>query len=210
MREVAMEEGVPLVDYVGMVEGVSEHGIPGGKYFLDHVHPTIEAHRMLAMELLRVMWGQGLVGGVPNPVVVRRVNERVMRGVDQREHALALARLCKVMGWAGKREEAYRVGVQAVQLEPDSATIRYEAGLACHLTGRVEEALEHYRRAVALDPTHAGAHCNLGNLYEAQGELKEALEQYRLAVQHGDEGDVERDRGNLRRVEEKLAAAGKS
>ncbi len=204
VREVAEERGVAWVDYVGMLEGVSEHGIPGGKVFLDHVHPTIESHRMLAMELMRVMWSEGLVGGVPNPVVVRRVTERVMRGVDQREHAQALARLCKVMGWAGKREEAYRVGVQAVELEPDSASIRYEAGLASHLTGRVEEALEHYGRAVALEPGHADAHCNLGNLYEEQGKLAEALEHYRAAVRYGDERDAERDRGNLRRVQLRL------
>ncbi len=91
-----------------------------------------------------------------------------------------------------------------MELEPDSASIRYEAGLASHLTGRVEEALEHYGRAVALEPGHADAHCNLGNLYEEQGKLAEALEHYRAAVRYGDERDAERDRGNLRRVQLRL------
>ncbi len=48
LREVTAEAKVPAVDFVALQEAHSEHGIPGAAVFLDHVHPTIEANRLLA------------------------------------------------------------------------------------------------------------------------------------------------------------------
>ncbi|MFM1944228.1 MAG: repeat-containing protein YrrB [Verrucomicrobiota bacterium] len=204
MHDVATERGVPLVDYVAILENQSPHGIPGGNVFLDHVHPTIDAHRTLALQLLQTMHESGWSSAIPNPAVVQQVTDKISHGINREDHAMALARLCKVLGWAGKREEAYRAGKQAVELNPNNATIRYEAGLAAHLSGHTTEAIAHYQKAVSLHPQHANAHCNLGNLLEAQNQLEEAVQHFEQAVEYGDPRDAKRDQENLQRATSKL------
>lgn len=204
MHDVAAERRVPLVDYVAILENQSPHGIPGGNVFLDHVHPTIDAHRTLALQLLQSMHETGWSSAVPTPPVVQQVTEKISREINRDDHAMALARLCKVLGWAGKREEAYRAGKQAVELNPNNATIRYEAGLASHLSGHTTEAIAHYQQAVSLHPQHANAHCNLGNLLEAQGNLEAAVQHFEQALQYGDPRDAKRNQDNLQRATSKL------
>jgi tetratricopeptide (TPR) repeat protein len=112
--------------------------------------------------------------------------------------------LCKTLGWAGKRDEAYRAGMQATKLAPDIAAVHYEAGLAAQLYNRTNEAITQYTRALELNPELADAHCNLGGLLEERGQLSEAIAHYRLAVEHDQPNTVERDRRNLASALEKL------
>ena len=59
VAEVAKEQGVILVDFIEFLEQrmQSAHGHPilGQEYFLDHVHPTIEGHKILAVALIDAM-----------------------------------------------------------------------------------------------------------------------------------------------------------
>ncbi len=139
--------------------------------------------------------------------IIQRVTKEVMTRIDYRANSLALMNLCKTLGWAGKREEAYRTGMQAVKLAPDNAAIRFEAALASQLYGRTNEAIAQYTRATELDATLGDAHCGLGVLLEDRGELAEAIAQYRLAVQYGKPANAERDRRNLAQAIEKARTA---
>jgi lysophospholipase L1-like esterase len=58
LREVARETGTPLVDVRAAIEARSPGGIPGEEHLLDHVHPTIETHKLIADWLLEqlVAW----------------------------------------------------------------------------------------------------------------------------------------------------------
>jgi tetratricopeptide (TPR) repeat protein len=206
LREVAAEARVPLVDFEVLQESHSEHGIPGAAVFLDHVHPTIEANRLLALEILKAMEKEGDVKPDMDPAIIQRVTQEVMGRIDNRANSLALMNLCKTLGWAGKREEAYRTGMQAIRLGPDIAAVHFEAGLAAQLYGRTDQAMEQYARAVELDPTHGDAHCNLGVLLEDRGELAQAITQYRLAVQYGKPVNAKRDGRNLASALEKSRA----
>jgi tetratricopeptide (TPR) repeat protein len=49
----------------------------------------------------------------------------------------------------GRLEEAERILIQALHLNPDPARIHYYLGRICEQQGRTGEALEHYRRALA-------------------------------------------------------------
>jgi tetratricopeptide (TPR) repeat protein len=197
LREATKEARVPLVDFVALQEAHSEHGIPGSAVFLDHVHPTIEANRLLALEIIKAMERDGDVKPDWSPATVQRVTGEVMGRVDNRANGFALMNLCKTLGWAGKRDEAYRSGMQAIQLAPDVAAIRFEAGLAAQLVGHTNEAVQQYTRAIELDPTLGSAHCNLGGLLEDQGDLPGAITQYQLALQYGKPATAERDQRNL-------------
>lgn len=48
VKEVASRYGIPLVDVRELFEQESEHGIPGEKWFVDHVHPKIDGHQLIA------------------------------------------------------------------------------------------------------------------------------------------------------------------
>ncbi len=58
---VAANYNVPLVDVTRLFEGRSQEGILGDEWMLDHVHPTIEGHQLIADSLYEVMEGMKLV-----------------------------------------------------------------------------------------------------------------------------------------------------
>lgn len=207
VREVAADRHVPLVDFVSVQANRTPHGIPGGETFLDHVHPTVESHRTLAWEILQVMVAQGLLKAMPDAATFDRVTDRILSGIDVHRNALALANLSKVLGWAGKHADAYRLAKQAVAMSPDQAAVQYQAGLCAQLLGRREEAIEHYRRTIAIDPTSAQTHGNLGVALEDLGQWDEAITHFELAIQHGSPADAERNRRNLERVRQQLGKA---
>ena len=53
--EVTAETGTPLLDVRQMFERESRDGIPGGWLLVDHVHPSIDGHQMIARALLELM-----------------------------------------------------------------------------------------------------------------------------------------------------------
>lgn len=200
VRDLAAERGVPVVDFESLVDEWSENGIPGSDLFLDHVHPTIEAHRRLAVAIVDELARQGLADPAPEwgEAAVAEVAQRVEGGLDASAHALALMKLSKVLGWAGKLQESYRLAAQAVELDPNDSRIRYNAGLTAHLIGRKAEAVTHYRRAVEIQPDADEPHGNLGVLLEEAGQLDEAVHHYRLAIRYARSPETAtRNSGNL-------------
>lgn len=204
MAKVAAEEQAPCVDFVAMQEARSEHGIPGAAVFLDHVHPTIESHRLLALELLKTMEREGLVKLSWDEAVIRQVTQKIESSVDPAKQGIALMNLSKVLGWAGKLQEARRLAVNSAQLNTNRADVQYQAGLCAQLLGQVDDAIQYYRRAVALDPTASDPHGNLGVALEDKGELQEACEQFAAAIRYGEPAQVARNQANLARVRQKL------
>jgi tetratricopeptide (TPR) repeat protein len=204
VAEVAADRGVPLVDFVALQEKLSEHGIPGNEVFLDHVHPTIESHRLLALEILRVMAAEGIVDPSIDDATLVRVKNEVNGRIDRGAHGQALMNLSKVLGWAGKVEEAHRLAIKAVELSPESAAVRYQAGLTAQLLGKIDESIDHYTKVIEIDPTAALAYGNLGVSLDARGYLASAVHHYELALEHGEAKDAERNQRNLTRAREKL------
>lgn len=205
LAQVCREKNVPLIDFQAMADSASENGLTSSKLFLDHVHPTVDGYRMIALEILRTMEREKI-----GPVAIRteaigQATKLVHSRIDARANSFALMNLCKTLGWAGKREEAYRAGEQAARLAPDDARVRYEAGLAAQLARRPAEAIEHFQKVLALEPAHPEAHCTLGFLLESQGDLQGALAQYKLALQHGKPETRARDHYNLTNTQAKLA-----
>jgi tetratricopeptide (TPR) repeat protein len=210
VREVAEEQAVPVIDFVALQERLSEHGIPGAQVFLDHVHPTVESHRLLALEILKVLTDQGVLEALPTSAVVEQVTQRVLAEIDPERNAVALVNLSKVLGWAGRIEDAYRLAVRASRTAPDLAAVQFQAGVCAQLLGKPQEAIQFYRRTIEIDPTAALAHGNLGVALEDVGQLHEALTHFERALQYGNPSDVERDQRNLDRVQRRLAEATQS
>jgi len=186
VRDVARDHGSTLVDFEVLADEWAEAPVPGADLFLDHVHPKIDVHRRLALAVVEAMAEDGIVRIGPgwNETSINAVTARVESGIDNQDHALALMKLSKVLGWAGKLDESYRLAMQAVDLYPEDARVQYNAGLTAHLSGRKAQAVAHYRRAVEIQPDADEPHGNLGVLLEEGGLVDEAIVHYRLAIRY--------------------------
>jgi lysophospholipase L1-like esterase len=61
LLEIAREEEVPVVDALRLFAEQSKEGIPGGDWLIDHVHPTIGGHQLLANQIALLLIGLGTV-----------------------------------------------------------------------------------------------------------------------------------------------------
>jgi tetratricopeptide (TPR) repeat protein len=59
--EIARRTETPLVDVQRMFETLTDGGIPGNDWLLDHVHPSIFGHQQIAAALMKELIRQGVV-----------------------------------------------------------------------------------------------------------------------------------------------------
>jgi len=200
VRESGREGKVPSVDFNAFLRQRAEDGIPGKEFFLDHVHPTIETHLLLARLILDDLIRRGVVHPSSSwgDEQLKTVHDRVMATIDDEKRGLALSRLSKVVGWAGKIREAYDLSRRAIRLAPDSSSVWYQAGLTAQLLGRKEEAETAYRRCLEIQPDADLPRQNLGVLLQKKGDLQGAAEEFREAIRLArDQKTVEANRQNL-------------
>jgi len=181
---VARERDVPLTDFTSLVESRSEAGIPDESLFLDHVHPTIEGHRLLALAILETMEDRRMLSMEPSwtDEKVDTIREQVEARIDRRAHAVALRNLAKVLGWAGKFEEARAVAGRAVAMEPGDAEAQFHLGVTLERRGDLADARARYELVLELDPTYVEAITRLGGIAEKQSRLEDAVLRYRAAL----------------------------
>jgi len=185
VREVGIERDVAVVDFVKLVASRSEHSTPGTELFLDHVHPTIEAHRLLAEALIDALAATGFVhpSAQFDDAAKDRVAQRVTSRLDAKAHQTALLNLGKVLAWAGKDDEAKALALRAARINPDDALAHFQIGASALNTGDFEEAITHLQRALEIDPDRADGHFMLASALDKAGRGDEALSHYRRAIQ---------------------------
>jgi tetratricopeptide (TPR) repeat protein len=189
LLEVAEERDVPLVDFEAMLErhvrASSGHPVPGEDWFLDHVHPTIEGHRRLALAIVDAMLAEGWIDAAPGwgETRIERVTAAVLAGIDPQQHGLALRNLAKVLSWAGKSEEAARVAQRALARLGEDAECHFILGAYAGERARWEEAIEHYGQALALEPDYTKARNNLGAALARTGRAEEAIVEYEIVLE---------------------------
>jgi tetratricopeptide (TPR) repeat protein len=83
---------------------------------------------------------------------------------------------------AGRPADAIAPLCDAALLQPSSAIIQHDLGLACLEVGRVPEAIAALQRAVASSPSYADAHFRLGIALEKVGNLGGAIAAYDRAA----------------------------
>lgn len=179
--EVAEAYGVAVVDFPGILRATAKGtGDPFGEaYFLDHVHPTIEGHRLLAAGIYDAMRSRGLVAAAePGPEDLAAVREEVLASVDSHKHATALRNLAKVLSWAGKTEDAARAARLALAELREDAECSFILGTEASEFGRWDEAMKYYRDALRREPEYTKARNNLGIALARTGRLEEAVAAY--------------------------------
>ena len=184
VREVAENRSVPAIDFPSIVDRESEYGIPGADWFLDHVHPTIEAHQRLAREVANELVDQKIVNPQPswNSDAFRQVAQRLEEQIDPRDHAIALRNLAKVLSWAGKVDEGDRLALRAVEHLPNDGEAQTMTGFAKLRLNRVAEAKPHFEAALRIQPDNVRALSGLGDVYTRLGQHEAARDCFSRAV----------------------------
>ncbi len=101
------------------------HPCFGDESFLDHVHLTIDAHRDLAVLIMREMQAQKIIAKSPDDADVMMADDFIRAGLDRNAQAIAFRNLAKVMHWAGKFDQAERSARDALRLLPNELESRY-------------------------------------------------------------------------------------
>jgi tetratricopeptide (TPR) repeat protein len=210
VRDVAARHSVPMIDFVAMMEQDSQDGIPGFDVFLDHVHPKIEGHRGLALELIATLQQRGIVARTSSwdEAAIEEVTGRVLGGLDYRAHANALRNLAKVLGWAGKFQEADDRARLAVLGLPNDANAHYLAGNAFWRDGSLDEAIKEFELAVEINPDYNDALVQLGYILLEDNQPKAALKSFQRALQvDSEQADVYFEIGEIYLADELLDKA---
>lgn len=182
---VAREQDLPLVDFAELVEnqvmGEEGHRIPGEEWFLDHVHPTIEGHKLLAVALMDTLIDTGILQPDKdwNKAAVATIDARIKSRIDPNLQTRALINLAKVMHWAGKFDDAERLARQGLAAAGDNTQL---ATLASNILiklarreGNVLKAENYIRQALKADPWSPVIHAQLGiRLFKGKNSLKGA------------------------------------
>ena len=113
---IARRTGTPLVDVWDLFAQRSRDGIPGGYLLIDHVHPTIAGHRLIADALTEELARQGIVRPVEGWEQKRDAKaRRHLESLDDFYFAKGKQRLEAVRGWATGQ-------ANVVRPKPDAAS----------------------------------------------------------------------------------------
>ncbi len=193
VEQVAVVHRAALVDFNSIVSNAClethGHNCPGREYFLDHVHPTVATHRLLALAVIQAMTRQGTV--TPDrgrdERAIARASRRIESRIDSELQARALTNLAQVLSWAGKQQEAGPLAEQAIRLrsnaklneDPESM---FYAAVGYATSGRDVEATALFEKVVELQPSNAQARWRLAVLLYDQLRYQQALGHFREAV----------------------------
>ena len=222
VRRVAAERDVPLVDLPALLAEESRrrwgHDLLGDELMLDHVHPDIPVHDLVARRLFDLLAARGVVRPAAGWSEERRqaIYDGVVAGLDREDHARRDLALAKVLGWAGKLEEAEAPLERAAAVLDREPEVHLNLGIVYQRTGRPERALAALDRAVALAPGWPMVRFNRGVALASAGRLDEAVAELETAVRLDPDyaeaqhnlGVLYRRRGELGRAEAALDRAG--
>ena len=180
VREVARELDVALVDFVELLDArlVSSGRPPiaGQEFFVDHVHPTVDGNKLLALHLIEQMQTMGIVDVSDDwgEAAIRRVESRVESRLTPDYQAQALAKLALTLDWAGKKNLSRDLALEALALGTDDPLVRLMIARHSAMAGETEEALGHLRAALVADPRNPSTHEQLGLLLMGEKQLEAA------------------------------------
>lgn len=104
IRDIAARSDVPLVDVQALIESRSDSSIAGDKWLLDHVHPSIAGHKLIADAMFQAMESMGLVRPSENWLTARdKLWENRLSSLDDRYYRQGAARLKRLQIWSRGR-----------------------------------------------------------------------------------------------------------
>ncbi len=150
-RRVARQHHVPRVPFCDLLRNdcLAQYGHQclGEEYFVDHVHPTIAAHRDLATWIVETLQEMGwITENHLNPSVISTIDNKIRGAIVPRDHAISFRNLAKVLHWAGKFDEASRRALDALRLLPNDLESRFVLADCMTRMQQYDEALDQYKQ----------------------------------------------------------------
>ena len=181
LAEVAAAEQVPLIDFPAIIRQAYlteyEHAVFGKEYFPDHVHANMEGYRLLGLALFDHLVDAGITTPEAswNEARMAAVEREVIAGLDPLEEGHALAKLGKVLEWAGKTEEAYRSFKQALEILGPSPLLYDKLATGSLMLGDHTETIRYLRERLDRYPGMPGVHSKLAIVLGMQGQVDAAI-----------------------------------
>ncbi len=119
--QIAEATSTPLIDIDQLFCERSPTGVPGEQLFLDHVHPTIEGHQMIALKTLEQMQELKLVPISDDSEVDEKISTRFREAVSRLDplyFAEGQRRLGGLLRWAAGRGDKIRRNPAATATDP--------------------------------------------------------------------------------------------
>lgn len=203
IRTVAKEENVALVDFESRLRKLclaeQGHSCLGNEYFLDHVHPTIEAHRDLAVWLIEQLQENKTIGGQPlTQSQIDAVTKRVEGQIDLVAQGVALRNLAKVLHWAGKFHEAEPHARNAIAALGNDAESQLVLADCLRWTNRIDEAVAQCEQLVESNPFYPRGYHLYGDILLDLEQYDRARDALSIAVLGMPDGDKRTERAKYR------------
>lgn len=104
LLRLSQQYDVPLVDARRLFEQKTLDGIPGSELLVDHVHPSIEGHQLIADAIFDKMCALQLIAAPPDWESTRdRLRTEQLEALDQKYFLRGALRLKRLQGWARGR-----------------------------------------------------------------------------------------------------------
>lgn len=145
--------------------------------FLDHVHPTIAGHQLLASALADEMVRRRLIdrSDAWHPEQRRASYAEYLATLDEQYFVQGRLGLAQVTAWAHRYDEAEQHLRDALAGHPRNAQAYAQLGQILARQGRFDEAAAAWNQALAFDASSAGELLSMA-LYEAENESYDAAQ----------------------------------
>ena len=189
VADVAVSEDVPLIDFPGIIREAYlqhyDHAVFGNEYFPDHVHTNMEGYRLLGLALFEYLASQNIV--IPDAswsdARIEAVSEAVIAGLDPGAEAYTFINLGKVLGWAGKFEEAYNLFKRALDILGPNPAIYDRLARSSYGLGKYDEAIHYLHELQRIAPEIPGTHSRMAMIFEKLGKTDAAIEHCRAELE---------------------------
>ncbi|MFH1113384.1 MAG: tetratricopeptide repeat protein [Pseudomonadota bacterium] len=192
IRQVCAKEHVALIHFEPALVKANNgdevaSAVPGNESFLDHVHPTIEGHQLLAELIMDEMIRARLVR--PKRVLTREERDSIydkgIKALDPQFFVTRDLNLVKTLRWAGKKDEARQVLLKTAERLNDNPEVHKMLGSFLVEDGNYGEAIEEYNKAVQLSGGDPVMRFSLGNAYYKAGRQSESQEIFEKLLAEG-------------------------
>ncbi|KAA0134780.1 SGNH/GDSL hydrolase family protein [Gimesia chilikensis] len=98
---LAQQYDVPIIDARRLFEQKTPDGIPGSELLVDHVHPSIEGHQLIADAIYETMCDLQFISSPPDWRTTRdRLRQEQLESLNQEYFLRGAKRLSRLQGWA--------------------------------------------------------------------------------------------------------------
>ncbi|NOZ61645.1 MAG: tetratricopeptide repeat protein [Calditrichaeota bacterium] len=213
IRNLSAQYQIPLVDLEPLFADAQNHSIPGSRYFIDHVHPTIRAQQMIAEKIAETLKQKQLVP-TQNQIDQKKLHKiyaAELQKLPTNYFKEGILNLAKVLGWAGKEKEKYDIlRRNAVSLK-NNFEYYYMIGNSAVKNGELDKAIGYFKKAIALNSGFSESYTNLGFALENSGFPDEAMKNYQKALELDPEDYVSQSNiGRIYYIQNKLEEAKKA